>query len=241
MKRPVKDIKVAGWFALVSLLLVGAIWWSWHSYVSTPPYVDPERYPIKGIDISAHNGYANLDAVAGEGYEFVWIKASEGTDFQDANFSLNYTKARHAGLKTGAYHFFRFDSDGIDQAVNLLKTVGNRKLDMGIAIDVEEQGNAKGVSPDSIADRLQRMIEYLNMSGHSVTLYSNRRGQEKYLGKEFAGYPLWICSFTDNSTQNDWIFWQYNHRGRVAGVRGDVDLNVFHGSRADWQDWLRLH
>lgn len=237
--RPKKDIIVAGWFLLVTLLLAAAAWWAWHHYMSSPPYVDPERFPVRGFDISAHNGYSNLNAAAAAGYDFVFIKASEGTDFRDENFVLNYQKARHAGLKTGAYHFFRFDRDGIEQAKNLLRVIGPRPLDLGLAIDVEDQGNATGVPADSIKARLQLMIEYLNLRGHRVTLYSNRAGYEKYLIPDFEGSPLWICQFTDNSANTDWTYWQFDHHGRIPGIRGDVDLNVFSGSRDDWErNWM---
>ncbi len=229
LKIPRKDMIVAGAFLGVLLLLGGAIWWAWHYYVSTPPYVDHERFPVRGFDISAHNGYANFKAAADAGYQFVFLKASEGTDFRDENFVLNYNKARHAGLKTGAYHFFRFDKDGVEQANNLLRVVGPRPLDLGLAIDVEDTGNAKGVPLDSIRARLQLMVEYLNMRGHRVMLYSNRQGYEKYLLQDFEGMPLWICQFTDNSMNTDWTFWQYDHHGKVPGIRGDVDLNVYAG------------
>lgn len=228
--RPKKDIIVAGAFAAVLVLLGGAIWWAWHYYVSTPPYVDFERYPVRGFDISSHNGYANMNAAADAGYKFVFIKASEGVDFRDENFVINYNKASHAGLKTGAYHFFRFDKDGIEQANNLLRTVGRRRLDLGLVIDVEEAGNAKGVPMDSIRARLQLMVEYLNMRGHHVMFYSNRGGYEKYLLQDFEGMPLWICQFTDNSGNDDWTFWQYDHHGRIPGIRGEVDLNVYCGT-----------
>lgn len=239
MKRPVKDIKVALWFLLVTILLAGTIWWAYYRYITSPPYVDPARFPVRGIDISYHNDYSNLDAAAGAGYEFVWMKASEGGDWRDPNFEQNYRKAKHAGLKVGVYHYFRFDRDGIEQAMNLLNTIGRRPLDMGIAIDVEESGNAKGVPLDTIKSRLQMMVEYLNMRGHRVIFYSNRQGKEKYLMPEFEGFPLWICSFTNgNADEEDWTFWQYDHHGRVSGVRGEVDLNAFSGTREEWEKWL---
>jgi GH25 family lysozyme M1 (1,4-beta-N-acetylmuramidase) len=28
-----------------------------------------------------------------------------------------------------------------------------------------------------------------------------------------------------------WLFWQLHHRGRVAGISGSVDLDVFHADR----------
>lgn len=225
--RPKQDLIVAGIFLVVSGLLAAACWWAWHVYVTTPPYVDPEQFPVRGFDISAHNGYANMKAAADAGYKFVFIKASEGTDFRDSNFALNYTKARHAGLKTGAYHFFRFDRDGVEQARNFLKVVGPRELELGLAIDVEDTGNARGVPLDSIQERLQRMVEYINMCGHRVIFYSNRAGYEKYLMDTFPGFPLWVCQFTDNSQNTDWTYWQYDHHGRVPGIPGEVDLNAY--------------
>lgn len=226
---PRKDIIAACWFLAVSLVLVGVCWWAWREYVTTPPYVDPVRFPVRGFDISAHNGYANMQAAADAGYKFVFIKASEGVDFRDPNFAINYKKATHAGLKTGAYHYFRFDRDGVEQARHFLKVVGARPLDLGLAIDVEDAGNAIGVPVDSVVEKLDRMVEYLNMCGHRVTLYSSRSGYEKYLMKSFPGYPLWICQFSDNSMNTDWTYWQYDHHGRVPGIKGDVDLNAYFG------------
>jgi lysozyme len=234
--KPRKDILVAIGFLLVSVLLGLAIWWAWHHYISTPPYVDNMQFPVKGLDVSAHNGMMNLDAAAEEGYSFVWIKASEGSTFHDENFSLNVKKARHAGMRTGAYHYFRFDKDGVSQAVNLLRAVKGHRLDMGLAVDVEDAGNARGVPQDSIIFRLQQMQDFLNLCGYRVTFYSNRDGYEKYLLENFRGFPLWICSFSrENALNDDWTFWQYDHHGKVAGIIGDVDLNVFNGSLEDWE------
>lgn len=238
VRRPRKDIIAAGCFLLVSMLLVATAWWGWRQYMTSPPYVDPERFPVRGFDLSAHNGFANLNAAAAAGYEFVFLKASEGVGFRDENFVLNYQKARHAGLRIGAYHFFRFDCDGVEQAENFLRAVGPRTLDLGLVIDVEETGNPKSVPPDSIKLRLQMMVEYLNLRGHRVMFYSNRDGYAKYLLPDFEGMPLWICSFKDNSANTDWTFWQYDHHGKVPGIRGDVDLNAYFGSREAWNSEL---
>lgn len=105
--------------------------------------------------------------------------------------------------------------------------VGPRELELGLAIDVEDTGNARGVPLDSIQERLQRMVEYINMCGHRVIFYSNRAGYEKYLMDTFPGFPLWVCQFTDNSQNTDWTYWQYDHHGRVPGIPGEVDLNAY--------------
>lgn len=122
------------------LLLIFASVWAYRQFISTPPYVDPEKYPVRGIDISSHNGNIDFNKVAASGIEFAFIKATEGGDFKDKNFRANFNRAKSAGLKTGVYHFFRFDRDGVEQAINLLKTVGSRKPELGIVIDVEKTG-----------------------------------------------------------------------------------------------------
>lgn len=233
-KKPnLDDTLITVDFIIVVVLLAFTCFWAWREFKTSPPYVNPELYPLKGIDISAHNGMINMDAVRRDGISFVFIKASEGATFQDPNFRLNYDKARRAGLRIGAYHFFRFNVDGVEQAINLLRTVGNRELELGVAIDVEAHRNATGVSTEDIQERLQVMTEYLNLKGYRVTFYSNREGYYEYLHEVFEGFPLWICSFSSTPINADWTFWQYSHHGRVKGIKGDVDLNTFNGNADD--------
>lgn len=232
------DLLVSLGFLIVVALLAGAIWYAWDHYIKTAPYVDQDVYPVRGIDISAHNGDIDMVKVRKEGIEFVFIKASEGVDFRDSRFLENYTKARRAGMKIGVYHFFRFDRNGIDQARNLIGAIGRRHLDLGVAIDVEDHGNAKGVDSLSIAKRLTEMVEFLNLAGYRVTFYSNRDGYPDYLRQTVPGAPLWICSFTPMPADMEWTFWQYDHRGKVNGIEGYVDLNAFCGSREDWERYL---
>ncbi len=239
LKSKINDLRVAAVFLVVCVLLVFASVWAYHEFMTTPPYVDPERYPVKGIDISAHNGMMNLDAAAADGIEFVFIKATEGVTFRDENFRLNFRKASHAGLKIGIYHFFRFDKDGVEQAINFLRTTGNRKPELGLVIDVEKHGNPDNIPDSIVKERLSAMVDYLNLLGHRVTFYTNKEGYYDYIADIFPGAPLWICSFSSNPINAEWTFWQFNHHGRIKGIRGDVDLNVFCGSREDWNDFLK--
>lgn len=236
---PMKDILVAAGFLVVCLLLIFASMWAYHQFITTPPYVDPIKYPIRGIDVSAHNGEINFNKVAEDGIEFVFIKATEGADFKDKNFRANYLQAQKAGLKTGVYHFFRFDSDGVEQAINLLTTIGSRTPELGMVIDVERTGNPDSVPPEIINRRLIEMVDYLNLLGHRVMFYTNLDGYYDYLAESFPGYPLWICRFQANPINAEWSFWQYNHRGRVNGIKGDVDMNAFCGNRLEWESYLQ--
>ena len=62
---------------------------------------DLTEFPVRGIDISSHNGSVDFDRAAALGFRFVIMKASEGSDFKDAAFIDNIRRAREAGLKVG--------------------------------------------------------------------------------------------------------------------------------------------
>ncbi len=232
---PKKDIWTAAGFLALLVILVLSCVWVWEQYLTTPPYVDPDRYPVRGIDVSSHNGDIDFRSVRKDGFDFVFIKASEGADFKDTNFASNHDKARRAGMKTGAYHFFRFDKDGVDQAINFLNAVGDRQLELGLAVDVEQQGNPEGIDKELIAERLTAMTEYLYLKGHRVTFYTNKTGYEEFLMVPFPGYPLWICSFSEHPIDAEWTYWQYDHHGKVKGIMGDVDLNTYNGTREEFE------
>lgn len=116
--------------------------------------------------------------------------------------------------------------------------MGKRRPDLGIVIDVEKAGNPDSIPKEKIQSRLTHMVEYLNLLGHRVMFYSNRDGYYEYLADAFPGAPLWICGFSENPIHAEWSFWQFNHRGEVDGIEGDVDLNAFCGSREEWQNFL---
>ena len=33
-------------------------------------------------------------------------------------------------------------------------------------------------------------------------------------------------------------FWQLGYDGKLSGIRGDVDINVFNGYRDEWEEYL---
>lgn len=220
--------------AMAGVVCAYYLWWR-EAVIVSP---DPAAYPVRGIDISAHNGVVDFDKVASVGMDFVILKATEGATFKDKNFATNYRKARKAGLKVGAYHFFRFDVGGYMQALNLMHSIKGRRLELPVVIDVEEWSNPRDHTTHDILTRLQTMINTLEAHGYHVMLYSNKDGFEKFFSQQFAHYPLWLCSFTGAPEAGNMRLWQFSHIGRVSGVDGKVDINTFNGSAAAWQQWL---
>ena len=196
-------------------------------YLGESDKADVSAYRVKGIDISHHNGREiDFEAVRDGGYSFVYMKATEGTDYKDRHFIDNFRRAREAGLGVGAYHFFRFDTDGEMQALNLMHSLRGYKLDLPVAIDVEEWGNPDGEATSRIVSRMRDLFDTMHRGGYEVIIYTNKDGYERFVKGNFDDMPLWISSFTTPSPDIDWDVWQYSHSGTVAGVPGSVDLNV---------------
>ncbi len=223
--------------------MVGSIA-AWRMLRTRQPHVEIDRlaYPVAGVDLSAHNGIVDFDSLAAAGISFAYLKASEGISFRDPSFALNYAKGRRAGLALGAYHFFRFDCDGHRQAINLLSAISNCSLDLPVGIDVEEWGNPAEYPTEIVRERLRTMIALLQASGQRVIVYTNKQGHSRFVREAFAVAErpeVWICSFTDPPLSREpWMIWQHSHIGRLPGVKGAVDLNIFNGDSLQWREWL---
>lgn len=194
---------------------------------------DREKYPVRGIDVSHHNGDIDFDRLSEKESDvsFIYIKATEGTDFQDPGFIRNSRGAMKSGIPAGAYHFFRYDTDGELQALNFIRALRGRPFKLPPAIDVEDWGNPDGHATALIVERLRSMTSCLLREGYRPVIYTNLDGYHRIIRGNFDSYPLWISSFSDPPLDTDpenmrWAIWQYSHRGDLPGISSPTDLNV---------------
>jgi lysozyme len=200
-------------------------------------------YPVRGIDVSHHQGEIDWSMVSQQGVDFVYIKASEGSDFKDHEFSRNWKKAAAAGLKRGAYHFFSFRSAGIDQAKNFIDTVPIEAGTLPPVIDFEFTGNSKDVPPKDVV--LKELSEFTReiqkVYGKTPIIYVTHSSYDSFLKDEDDHYIFWIRDIIqtpDLLDSENWLLWQYANNGRIHGIKGSVDLNVFNGPHQKFQDFL---
>ena len=211
-----------------------------HIFHITPKF-NLTDYPVRGIDVSNHNGTIDWEQVAQDNYQFVYIKASEGRTHRDNAFRKNVEQAKQAGLLVGAYHFFRKNRGGIEQAQNFLNATSGLRLDLPLAVDIEDWDNDNKTDDEQVRERLVTMVNALLKAGRSVIIYTNGNGYDKYYRPNFPDLDLWLCSFRSPDSlrkTHTHCIQQYSHWGEVSGVNGDVDLNVFMGSQNDWDEWL---
>ncbi len=199
----------------------------------------PEGYSIRGIDVSHHQGDINWDKlqgaeIGGETINFVFVKATEGRSLLDKNFNENFFQAREHGFIRGAYHFFSPYSSGREQAHFFLRQVHLEEGDMAPVLDVEKIGKLT-------AGQLQReVLEWLRIVeeryGVKPIIYSGAKFKKDYLDiPEINAYPYWIAHYyvERQAYEGEWKFWQYTDCGRLPGIKGDVDLNIYNGSMYD--------
>lgn len=206
-------------------------------------YPDATRFPVRGIDVSHHQGTIDWPAVKASGVEFAFIKASEGGDHRDREFPKNWAAARQAGIVRGAYHFFTFCTPGIAQADNLGAALAGMPGELPPMADIEFSGNCtqwKGIA--EIRSELKLFVERVQeVTQRRPILYFTGDVHSRILDGHFPGYALWprnVLREPSDLQLGHWLFWQFADNGRIRGVKTLVDLDVFRGSRSDFESFL---
>lgn len=204
--------------------------------------VDTAQYPVMGIDVSAHQGKIDWKIVAQSNVSFAFMKATEGADFVDKKLQNNMEEAKKQNVIVGAYHFFRFNKDGKVQARNYIKNVKLSDNDLPPVVDFEASyGNRlRNYDKKYVQNQLLKCLRELKKHyGCNPIIYTNVETYNKYISGNFDEYPLWICKLCNEPTKDfKWKFWQYTHKGSVAGIKGYVDMNLYNGSYSEFVNFI---
>jgi lysozyme len=196
-----------------------------------PP--DRAKFPIRGVDVSHHQGKIDWQRVAADDVTFAIIKATEGGDHVDDTFATNLREARAAGLAVGAYHFFTFCRPGADQAKNFISAVPSGEQLLPPVVDIEFHGNCpRRPSPAELNAELVAFLAPVEAAfGKPAIIYITDEAAPAY-SAHIAVRERWLRSLAMPPKEEDWVYWQYLDTGRVDGIDGDVDLNVLKGGPA---------
>ena len=181
------------------------------------------KYKVHGIDISHHQIRINWNDVDKK-YKFVFMKATEGKDFLDSDFTYNWTKAQLSGFRVGAYHFFTMLSSGKEQAKYYISKVPISKDAFPPIIDLEIPTKYdKEVVNKELKDMIDILQEHYKKR---VIIYVTKHTYKKYIDGEFLLNPIWFRNVKYYPKIDRWDIWQYSNRGRVYGIDGFTDRNV---------------
>lgn len=188
---------------------------------------------FRGIDVSEFQGDIDFDRVRRDGIEAVYIRAGVGSDYTDSYFDENYDKAKAAGLKVGLYHYVtaRSVDEGRRQARFFASLAAGRELELRLAMDFEYFGS---LSVREINQISKAYLEELTaLTEKEAVIYSDTSNAIRVFDSELAReYPLWAAQYgasepNDNGKWDSWVGFQYSDVGRVGGIYGDVDLDLF--------------
>ncbi|RAS82315.1 GH25 family lysozyme [Priestia endophytica] len=219
---------------------------SWYQGIFIPNAQGAKDYPVKGVDVSAYQGEIDWKTLAKQDVDFAFIKSTEGSSHVDQHFENNWKEAKGTPLRTGAYHFFSFDSSGVTQAQNFIKTVPREEGSLPPVIDVEFYGDKKKNPPDrnKIEKELQTMVKKLEEHyKQHVILYTTKEAYDLYIKGSFKQCDIWIRDVFTKPSLSDkrtWTFWQYTDREKLEGYDGAekfIDVNVFNGSEKEFEKY----
>ena len=238
----------AWWIGGIAIILV-YLWAFYYFFVSPTGfrwralYGDaeyPEGYEIHGIDISHYQGEIDWEQlknamIEGCPVRFVIIKSTEGASRLDDHFRENFNQVRDYGFIRGVYHFWSNKSSAREQAYYFLDKVHLTEGDLPPVLDIEHKPADKSV--DDFQRDVLTWLHIVEDKYHAKPIiYTYYKFKEKYLSAPvFDDYPYWIAHYYVDKVQyqGKWKFWQHTDAGKLPGIKGYVDFNIYNGSFYD--------
>ena len=197
-----------------------------------------------GVDISTHNGNVDIKRVRDAGYKRIGIRAGFGNNNTDQKYDKNALACANLGVPVLLYWFsYAYTVEmAVKEAEFAVEHAKKYWEKCPIAFDLEydsiRYARTKGVNINmelatAMAVAFMRRVEEL---GYIPVLYSNKDYLKNYfdLNKikiRFNKIYLWYARYASAITteeRNKADIWQFTSKGRVDGIKGDVDLNEFY-------------
>ncbi len=195
---------------------------------------------LLGIDVSSFQKEIDWEKVKSAGIEFVMIRVGfrgygeTGVLCEDKFAQKNYKGAKEAGLKIGGYFFSQAttEEEAVEEANYVLELTETWEMDMPFGFDWEchtDQYRTAKVGPKTLTDCTKAFCQTLADQGKSVLIYSSPDQSPKELfWEEVSQYGLWLGEYDGElEDPNSVTMWQYTNQGKVPGIKGNADINLF--------------
>lgn len=217
----------------------------------------PTDNRANGIDVSWWQQAIDWGQVRAADVVFAVARASVGL-FTDSTFDVNWQRMKAEKILRGAYHYFLFSADPLQQAQLFARTITLEAGDLPPILDVEVNWNNDDHAEKdfllalSVADRARRVKECLDeierLTGKKPMIYTGPWFWDGYLNDPpgqppawSSHYDLWVATWGESVTLprgwTQWRIWQYVI-GPVAGIATNVDRDYFNGTVADLRAWV---
>lgn len=194
----------------------------------------------KGIDVSKFQGKIDWKQVAQDGVTFTFIRVGyrgygeNGVMVEDPNAKENMKGANDAGIKTGVYYYTQAitEAEALEEANAVLEMIAPYRIECPIVIDVERVSSAGARMNKLDAQTRTKIVktfcDRIAEAGYRPMIYHNLEMAAVMLDiSELEAYDKWFAYYnTELYYPYAYRVWQYSDKGRVAGISGDVDLNI---------------
>lgn len=176
---------------------------------------------------------------------FVYIKSTEGASVRNPYYLSDYRQARRHGIPCGAYHFFSPTSSATRQANYFLRHSRFAKGDLPPVLDVEPTPSQvrKMGGTGAMFSRIRTWLNIVQRrTGVRPILYVSQQFVNKYLPSApdiMRDYRVWIARYGEYKPEVRLVFWQLCPDGRVSGIHGEVDINVFNGYHDRFEKFMK--
>ena len=196
---------------------------------------------LAGIDVSSHQGEIDWAAVAADSFDFAILRLgvrgyTGGRVRADERFEENYAGCVENGLGVGCYFFSQAISveEAVEEADFLLEILDGRELTMPVVYDWEEITGAEArtdhVDKATVTACALAFCQRIEEAGYKAMVYCNSSvGYLRYDMAQMEHLDFWFAQYESDwpSFAYDFAMWQYSCTGKVAGIKGNVDLNIW--------------
>lgn len=191
---------------------------------------------ILGIDVSTWNGNIDWNKVKNSGVSYVIIRtgfrgSTQGALVEDNRFRQNIQGATNAGLKVGVYFFSQAvnEVEAVEEASMVLSQVKGYHLAYPVFIDVEPSGGrADALSSGNRTKVINAFCQTIQNAGYKAGIYANKTWLAQKMNiSALSGYKIWLAQYNSTVTYGGrYDMWQYSDKGTIAGINGQVDMNL---------------
>ena len=188
---------------------------------------------LNGIDVSVWQG--DIDwSKASKQIDFAILRAGYGSSGRDTKFEKNYTGCKNNGVPVGIYwyNYAKNVSAAKTEANACLAAIKGKQIEYPIWYDIEES-SVLATGKNNVSAMAKAFCDTIAAAGYKVGIYSSKSGLQSYFTDEIKNnYYVWMAnvgkngvtlSTTSYSGKKD--IWQYSWKGRIDGIKGDVDLD----------------
>ena len=190
----------------------------------------------KGIDVSSWQGKPDWKKVKKSGIEFAILRIHQKNG-PDTSFEHNYKGCKANAIPIGGYKYSYAltPAQALEEAEDTLSVLAGRGLDFPVFYDLEWNSQRK-LGSESIEKIAETFLNRIKKAGYKIGVYCNMDWYQKVLTEKLRKYDLWLARYpaNDNGTVQERLRpaqgagWQYSSKGKVAGITGNVDMNVFY-------------